>query len=173
MLCKKCHKKAATVRYTEVANGQTVEWPVCSSCLSQLQADGASGFSLAGIAPTERKPAPERVAREVMHAPHTCPVCRTTLSTVLEEGKVGCMRCYTHFGSEVESVLEGLHPALIHKGKTARVDDIRARIQADLQMKRVLLRSVLEAENYEEAARLRDEMRSLETGLHISESGAD
>jgi len=36
-----------------------------------------------------------------------------------------------------------------------------------------LLRSVLQAENYEEAARLRDEIRSLETGLCVSESGAD
>jgi len=35
------------------------------------------------------------------------------------------------------------------------------------------LRSALRTENYEEAARLRDEIRCLEQGLHISESGAE
>jgi protein-arginine kinase activator protein McsA len=53
------------------------------------------------------------------------------------------------------------------------MDDARARLRADLQTKRALLRSVLRAENYEEAARLRDEIQSLETGLNMAESGAD
>ena len=35
------------------------------------------------------------------------------------------------------------------------------------------LRAVLQAENYEEAALLRDEIRGLELGLSVSESGAD
>ena len=45
--------------------------------------------------------------------------------------------------------------------------------RADLQNKRSLLKAALGTENYEEAASLRDEIRELETGLSISESGTD
>ena len=64
-------------------------------------------------------------------------------------------------------------PVDVEQGKVARLDYARARLRADLQAKRTLLRTVLQAEKYEEAARLRDEIRSLETGLYVSETGAD
>ena len=52
-------------------------------------------------------------------------------------------------------------------------DDARARVRSELQSKRALLKTALNLENYEEAASLRDEIRSLETGLVASEAGAD
>jgi protein arginine kinase activator len=95
------------------------------------------------------------------------------LNTIIEKARVGCPACFSHFGGQIESTLEGLHRGLQHLGKSGRMDDARARLRADLQTKRALLRSVLRAENYEEAARLRDEIQSLETGLNMAESGAD
>jgi protein-arginine kinase activator protein McsA len=50
------------------------------------------------------------------------------------------------------------------------MDDSKAQLRADLQTKRGLLRSVLKAEKYEDAARLRDEIRTLENTLQTSET---
>ena len=103
----------------------------------------------------------------------TCAVCETSLATVLKTGKVGCVDCYESFGSQLSAVLEGIHGSTQHRGKRPRVDDARERVRANLQTKRLLLRSALDAENYEEAATLRDDIRTLESGLRISELGHD
>ncbi len=173
MLCQKCHKNLATVRYAEVVDGKVTEQHLCGECLKQHQQNAAKGFELAGPAPMLRRPRQERAARDVVRTEKACPSCGALLSRVTDSGKAGCSACYEHFGSQIESLLEGMHRALRHNGKVFRLDDTRARLRGDLQTKRALLRSALRTENYEEAARLRDEIRCLEQGLHISESGAE
>jgi len=173
MLCPKCHNKLATVRYAEVVDGQVTEKFLCPDCLAKLQGDDAKGFEFSGPAATARTPSAEEVVDEAVRMQRACPSCGTTLSQLLEENRLGCASCYQTFAKEIEPRLEEMHHSLHHKGKAPRHDDTRAQLRADLQSKRTLLRSVLRAENYEEAARLRDEIRSLETGLYVSESGAD
>lgn len=172
MLCQKCHKNLATVRYAEVVDGQVTEQHLCEECVSRQQSE-AAGFELSGPPPLVRKVPAERVAREAMRTQRACPSCGMLLSHIVESGRVGCGRCYEHFGGQVESMLEALQRSLQHRGKVTHLDDARARLRGDLQSKRSLLRSMLRAENYEEAARLRDEIRGLEAGLYMSESGAD
>lgn len=176
MLCQKCHKSLATVRYAEVVDGQVTDQHLCAQCLALHQKNAGLGFELPGPSPTARKPAAPAarpVARESLRTQRACSSCGALLSRILESGKVGCSTCYKTFGEQIESILEGLQRSLQHKGKISRLEDNRARLRADLQNKRSLLRSVLKAEQYEEAARLRDEIRTMETGLSMSESGAD
>ena len=172
MLCQKCHKNLATVRYAEVVEGRVTDQHLCPTCMEAIDAEG-TGFGLSGPTPLARRVSPDEEAREALRGQRACPTCGALLRTVLDEGEVGCGGCYVAFGKEIESILEGLHTSLRHKGKTLRQDDARAQIRADLQSKRALIRSMLRAENYEEAARLRDEIRALESGLQLSETGAE
>lgn len=173
MLCQKCHKNLATVRYAEVVDGQVTDRFLCEVCMERYQHNTATGFEFSGpAAVTERSPSDTR-ARESGRAQAKCPTCGTPLTQVTEEGRVGCGACYDKFAGQIETILQGLHHAVQHRGKVPRLDDTRARLRADLQTKRSLLRTMLGAERYEEAAVLRDEIRSLETGLCASESGTD
>lgn len=173
MLCQKCHKNVAEVRYAEVVDGKVTERHLCSACLAKHEENAATGFELAGIAPGPKSASVERVVRDAVKQQRACQNCGATLSSILEDGRVGCAGCFVQFKAEVESILEGLHVSLRHKGKAPHIDDARAKLRGDLQTKRALLRSMLRTEKYEEAARLRDEIRGLETGLQVSESGAD
>jgi protein arginine kinase activator len=173
MLCQKCHKNLATVRYAEVVDGQVTDQHLCAECLAKYQQNAATGFELSTLTPGVHRASAETVVRESAKAQKVCPSCGMPLNTIIEKARVGCPACFSHFGGQIESTLEGLHRGLQHLGKSGRMDDARARLRADLQTKRALLRSVLRAENYEEAARLRDEIQSLETGLNMAESGAD
>ncbi|HNR29629.1 MAG TPA: hypothetical protein PKI11_01955, partial [Candidatus Hydrogenedentes bacterium] len=147
---------------------------LCEACMARYQGDEGTGFELATPPKMLDQTAGDRVVRDTSTGRQgRCPTCGAPLSQVSEEGKVGCTSCYTHFGRQIDSILEGLHPSLHHRGKAPRLDDTRARLRADLQTKRSLLRTMLGAEKYEEAAQLRDEIRDLETGLYVSESGAD
>jgi len=174
MLCQKCHKNLATVRYAEVVDGQVTDRYFCEQCMARYQREGGTGFELSGPPKMAERAADDRLAREITPRQQArCPVCGAALSQVTEEGKVGCTTCYAQFGRQIDSILEGLHQSLHHRGKVPYLDDARARLRADLQTKRSLLRTMLGAEKYEEAAQLRDEIRSIETGLYVSESGAD
>jgi protein arginine kinase activator len=110
---------------------------------------------------------------DAVEARKSCASCNTTLRQILETGRVGCSTCYATFPVQLESLLEGIHVALAHRGKVPRVSDARARVRADLQSKRGLLKTALTTENYEEAAALRDEIKALETGLSSAEGGRD
>lgn len=167
MLCQKCHRNPATVKYAEVVDGTVVHQSLCPECLEKYQRDASSAFSLGPSRPTLHPPAPTPPPRGG-GAGRACPSCGDTLARVLDSAVVGCPACYRHFGAEVESVLEGLHRGMRHQGKTPRVDDGRARLHAQLQHKRTLLRSVLGLEDYEQAALIRDEIKRLETALRHS-----
>jgi len=168
MLCQKCHKNLATVRYAEVVDGKVADINLCSECLSQHEDRSASGFELSGSIPAAKSGQRPQLLRPRPKAPRTCKSCRTKLSMVLDSGRIGCAHCYEHFSADIEPMLVALHGSVQHKGKTSRVGDVRARLRSGLQIKRSLLRSALETENYEEAASLRDDIRQLESVLGAS-----
>ena len=176
MLCQKCHRNRASVRYAEVVDGQVNNLQLCQDCLSRQQEDPVSGFELSGPLPAlSGQTDARRISAlvETKEAMETCTTCSTTLKDIIETGNVGCSTCYETFPAQLESLLEGIHTALIHRGKTPRVDDERARARSRLQNKRALLKTALSLENYEEAAGLRDEIRALESGTGVAEAGTD
>jgi len=169
MLCQKCHKNLATVRYAEVVNGKVTDLHLCQDCLGKQQ-DASSGFELGGPTPVVKTPASAGLARGHFRSPRKCKTCGIPLVKILDSGKVGCRGCYVTFARELEPLLLGLHGSTIHQGKAPHVDDMRVRLHEDLQNKRRVLRSAVQGENYEEAALLRDEIRQLETVLGASDA---
>jgi protein arginine kinase activator len=164
MLCQKCHKNLASVRYAEVVDGQVNDLHLCHDCLNQQQDEVKTGFDLSDPPPFIR---PGRAAKaSAPAAMEICPSCETELQTVLKSGRVGCARCYDKVSAELESLLEGIHDGLAHHGKTPHIGDERAMARAELQTRRGLLKTALDMEDYEAAAGLRDAIRQLESGLN-------
>jgi protein arginine kinase activator len=173
MLCQKCQKKPGTIRYAEVVDGRVTDQFWCAECLAEQQS-GGEGFEISEVLPTRpNKDSIHSVVSRVVRSQRACPACDTQLKHVVESSHVGCATCYDTFTDELIELLPRFHTSVTHRGKSAHLDDARTQLRADLRAKRALLRSMLSAENYEEAANLRDEIRSLETGLYVSESGKD
>jgi protein arginine kinase activator len=167
MLCQRCHKNLATVRYAEVVNGKVKELYLCPACLSEQQSKGGSGFALAGAAPSPKHERSRKVKPDLV-----CRSCGTELHEVITTGMLGCAQCYKVFADELDDLIRGLHTSLVHRGKAPRMDDVREQRRAKLHSKRALLRTALKMENYEEAAVLRDNIRALEQELDASSDGA-
>lgn len=172
MLCQNCHKNLASIRYAEVVDGEVKDLHLCKDCMDERQNSAESGFEFSSPAPFLGKQKPTQESEEIVETA-SCTSCVTELRSIRETGKVGCSACYDAFPAELEAILEGIHVGLTHKGKIPRMDDARARLRADLQTKRSLLKTSLSTENYEEAATLRDEIRALESGLGAGEGGVD
>ena len=158
MLCQRCQKNVATVHYREIINGVTKDHYFCQSCanlgigvLNKSQSIGIDEI-LAGLMGLQQN------KEELM-----CPKCNLTYSEFKKIGKVGCDKCYDVFASKLEPVLKQLHGNVQYKGKlpnstSDKLDDKSKRLQ---ELKDQLAKRV-KAEEYEEAAKLRDMIKELE-----------
>lgn len=171
MICQKCHKNLSSVRYAEVVDGKVNDLHLCVDCMKKYQDDATTGFELSGPlrAPAKHSAARGSTPDSTTIQKRVCRQCGAVLKEVLKTGRVGCPSCYENFSEQLYPMLRGLHTAMRHRGKMPQINnDDRERSRVELQGKRALLRSALKLENYEEAAKLRDEVRALEENAAAS-----
>lgn len=95
----------------------------------------------------------------------TCETCGVTFADFREDSLLGCMNCYNVFEQLLEPLLERAH-----EGATRHVGKVPSRAAAGDQMQNQMLRmrkqldEAVANENYELAARLRDDIHCLEAG---------
>ena len=181
MLCQNCHKNSATVHVTEIVPvaspdpaapvheavpgaGQIYEQHLCELCAQsmKLPQKAAVKKSMADIWKLLQLSAQQNRQQRQRHT-LACKECGMTLDEFRRKGRLGCPDCYTTFGEQVGELLERVHGARRHQGRLPGVsnEDVdRLQRLADLRHR---LDSAVREEDYEAAARLRDEIRSLET----------
>jgi protein arginine kinase activator len=168
VICKNCMKDTASIKFTEVVDGKAVQHFLCPECY-RVHQEQLPGFTRSVPQPTVYRARQEKADTPAdKKVVVRCPACNASLSQILETAIVGCSSCYTAFGREIESMLEALHSGMAHRGKIIKCDDNRAQMNKNIQVKRILLRRMLKEENYEEAARLRDEIIQLEASTLTS-----
>ncbi|MCL2649013.1 MAG: UvrB/UvrC motif-containing protein [Phycisphaerales bacterium] len=97
--------------------------------------------------------------------PMTCPVCGLTWTQFKQTGLMGCPHDYELFERKLLPLLKRAQEgANEHIGKVPPQKKTREtdRQVASLRLRRELQKAI-DAENYEKAARLRDELRTIET----------
>ena len=161
MLCDVCKCNDATVFLTQILDGKMQKVNLCEPCSKEKGVQDPTGFALAdlllGIG------AAEEIEKGAVTT--RCPVCGFTQADFKKTGRLGCSTCYMAFGEGLGSLLKAMHKGTEHVGK------LPARAQRTLaltdRMKSLTenLRKAVEAENYETAASLRDEIKQLETEL--------
>lgn len=165
MICERCHKKVATLKYTEVVKGKAILRNICEACLAELRGDSSAGFEMAG-APSAHFHREARADDEPFLGRRECPNCGVALREVVKHGRAGCPECFNAFEDVLDSMISSTHVAPRHRGKIPNsASDAADRIRLDLRSKRALLRSALKTEDYEEAAVLRDSIKELEAKL--------
>jgi protein arginine kinase activator len=92
--------------------------------------------------------------QEVKKKVKTCPTCGTTIQDIANTSRIGCPDCYTHFKDELTPFINNYHKSLQHIGKSPKKIDTKNLKKA--------LEEAIKKEDYELAAKLRDEMKNLE-----------
>jgi protein arginine kinase activator len=161
MLCDICGKNPATVHLTEILDSQMNELHLCEECARQksVQMEQQFGLSdlLAGLAEFE-KPAKETEAVSVK-----CANCGLTYSDFKKIGRLGCGECYNTFKKYLGPLLKRIHGSNQHVGKSPfKAGPKVSKKKLDLQELRARLQKAIEMEAFEEAARIRDEIKELE-----------
>jgi len=162
IMCQECGQRPATFHMTHVINDQATEVHLCEQCAREhgefdflLEPKFSLHHLLAGL--LEQHAGAWALKSRTQKA---CPGCGLTYADFARTGLLGCARCYETFAGALEPVVRRVHGHTRHVGKApvGREVPVAARIQ---QLRRRLQQAVAE-ERYEEAARLRDEIRQLE-----------
>jgi protein arginine kinase activator len=100
----------------------------------------------------------------------TCPECGWTSARFRATNRLGCPACYQAFRSLLMPLLGRLHRHVSHLGRAPRQGGAEPGRLAQITRTRAALEKAVAAENFEEAARLRDRVRSLEQTLPPEET---
>ncbi len=159
----------ATVHLTDIVNKKKREMHLCENCARRqnLLPDAPSPQlnlpALLQLLMNQFAPAPGGAdAEEGDPAALTCPTCGLKYAQFRADGRLGCPEDYEVFYPVLVPILERVHRGLQHHGKVPRAVKSR-RNRDELQDLKTQLDEAVGAEDYEEAARLRDRIRGKET----------
>ena len=79
-------------------------------------------------------------------------------------GRLGCSECYETFKSQLAPLLKRIHGADRHVGKVPITIGKTVRDTRTLQEFKIKMEKAIQDEQFEEAAKLRDQIKELEKG---------
>ena len=77
---------------------------------------------------------------------------------------MGCSQCYKAFADKLDPIVKRLHGNGEHHGKVPARVSSNVSITNEIDKLKKLLNEAVKAEEYEEAAKIRDRIKSLEVG---------
>lgn len=169
MLCQNCNKENATYHYKKTINGDTQEMHLCSSCASELGYSSlftlnpaSFGFNIDNFLShmVSDDTSTLRQART-----EVCPLCGSKPEDIARTGRVGCSECYTTFSNILKPYITRIHGNTTHSGKIPAGAGGAIKTRRKLENLRSDIKKAIEAEDYEQAVILRDEIRKLEEGM--------
>ena len=165
MKCDYCEKKA-TVFLTQLAEGQMKKVCLCDDCAKERGVTDPTGFSLAdmllgnfqkNVGSGVNTQSKEKTA----DGAKACSQCGFTFEDFQKVRRFGCANCYKVFLNDLTPMLRGMHKGAAHVGKVpVGLMESHYRSQR-LEELRSKLEQAITSESYEEAADIRDEIRTL------------
>jgi protein arginine kinase activator len=165
MLCDHCGEREATIHLTTIKDNSVQTTHLCESCAVAhgVQTGAAAAkFPLASLVASVGQGA--AAALPTTPDAGRCGYCGASLEDFRETGRLGCAHCYSAFERQLRELLRRIHGSSQHVGEIylppapagaespeRRLGELRDR-----------LRRAVDAENFELAAELRDQIRTLE-----------
>ncbi|MCL5096953.1 MAG: UvrB/UvrC motif-containing protein [Candidatus Omnitrophica bacterium] len=170
MLCDVCKKNEATVHLTQIIENKMQTVDLCETCSKAKGIDDPTGFSLAGLllglgAAQEGEKAPAPTVEQ------KCPRCGFTLDDFKKSGRFGCAHCYTTFAEPLQGLLKSMHKGTKHLGKVPQTMQEGRSYTERLRALQHQLELAIKAEDFEQAAHLRDKIKQTRTQLEQLSTG--
>ena len=181
MLCDNCGKREANVRYSENINGRKKELHLCEECGKKLGIENMDfnmpidfssffGGLLEDFGTNDFMP----LFNEVKQL--KCDNCGYTFEDIVNTGKLGCENCYSVFENRLDPIIKKIQGSNKHVGRTGKIIDSKisekinnkdSKTENNKDVSKVEklqndLKKAIKEEKYEEAAKIRDEIKKLE-----------
>jgi protein arginine kinase activator len=157
MTCDVCKSNPATVFLTQIVDGQMKKVNLCEACSKEKGVLDPTSFALTEL--LGGLGAEQEIERG---SGQKCPACGFTQADFKKTGRLGCPVCYETFGEALGSLLKAMHKGTAHAGKIPSRQMRSLHFDARLKSLQKDLQRAVKDENYEAAARLRDQIRQVE-----------
>ena len=168
MHCQACKTNTATIHLTEINDGQRYETHLCETCAQQqglaIKNQIPLNELLSTLLAVQAEHHTESGGPEDMMVEDTeCPHCQMTLQRFRKELLLGCPADYEVFDKALRPVITKSQAGnTVHRGKVPSKVPDDSKKQIDLLALRKQLDGAVKAEDYETAAKLRDEIKRLQ-----------
>ncbi len=180
MLCDICKKNEATIHIQEIVNEQKKGLHLCGDCAAEKAKTNPmfniNGFNLAEMlynisANLQLPHSTTPSATAAKHKNLKCPECNWELEGLKKHGRLGCPKCYKVFHEIINEALENMHRGKLHVGKRPGTDGAGKSSQLMLELMRLQkeLTELVQREEYEQAAGVRDKISAVKKKLNKQE----
>lgn len=167
MTCQECGKKRpATLHFTKIVNGDKTEFHICEACArekGEFIPGTPSGFSihnlLSGLLDFEPSTASTVTAKPQNMR---CENCGLTYSQFGKIGRFGCSNCYKQFSGRLDPLFKRVHGNTTHIGKVPKRTGGLIKHKREIENLKKDLSLLIEREEFEQAAEIRDKIKELE-----------
>lgn len=159
-MCSICKVKPATVFFTNVdQDNKFVNLNLCDECYKAKGFTDSPTFAMAdqllGLG------AAQELEAAAAGAELKCLRCGFSQADFKKSGRLGCPECYRTFAEGLSGLLKSMHKGTRHIGKAPEaLRQTRENVDRLKSLQKKLARAI-EDENYESAAALRDEIKTL------------
>jgi len=175
MLCEKCKTKPANVHIEKNVNGNKTFINLCQDCSGGIGAVASLDALFGGqitpnIAPfVSMKSSVASPGRQqvIQHNYEPCSTCGMSYPVFKSTGRFGCENCYSAFSEEFNAIIKRVQASNKHEGKHPKKHNFNTVQIQDISQLRTLMSEAIKSENFEEAARLRDEIRKIEASEEL------
>lgn len=174
MICERCKKNNASFFLEENINGKKRSMALCSHCAEEMKNNGElkggdTFYNSFGISSPLYDSLFGSLFSSGIKSPQigekkSCPHCGFTLDDFRRSGKAGCSVCYQTFEKELEGTIRSIHGNAKHVGRAPKKFRQNKEKIDQLNSLKEQLKTAIEKEDFENAATLRDQIRSLESG---------
>lgn len=181
MLCDNCGSREAHVRYSENINGVKKEMNLCEECSKKLGIEEMnfnipidfSSFFGEFLEDFSAKPFMPLLNE---FKDNKCEICGSTFEDIINTGKFGCNNCYEVFQDRLDPIIKKIQGSNRHVGRLEKISNNNHKLKYSqkrenksenkeenkLEKLKEDLKKAIKEERYEDAAKLRDEIRKQE-----------
>ena len=166
MMCEECGIRPAKFHLVTVFGKEKIAHDLCPICMAkrQKQLPGLDLSNLSDILegimnrPEAVNEAPEP---DAAYIDLVCEQCGTTYREFHKTGRLGCTHCYKVFREPLTKALKRLHGSTQHAGRVPDGEHSSVSLRLTIDRLKEKLRVAIDREEYEQAATLRDAIRTL------------
>ena len=141
---------------TQIVGDKMQKVDLCEECAKTKGVNDPAGFSLADLL------LGLGASQEMAQAGGDelkCPSCGFTQADFKKAGRLGCSECYTTFADGLEGLFKSMHKGTRHVGKVPAALKQSRDLNERLKYLQKKLDKAVTAEDFEQAANLRDEIK--------------
>lgn len=188
MLCDNCKKREANVRYSENINGVRKEMNLCEECSRKLGIADKMNFDMnmnfpsldfsrlfggifedfSGFSEPDFMP----LLNEIKDV--KCKTCGLSFDDIVSNGRLGCPDCYETFENRLAPILKRMQSSNRHVGRLGKIHENAINTEQNSNENKEVskeqdkltklendLKQAIKEERYEDAAKIRDEIKKL------------